>query len=277
MNASEEPDWQSVERHAVSLIDKGHELQRLGCDKEALASFDKAVTICRAISDKSDPVSLVLAQALDNKGRALMDLKRLAEAIPCFDEAIQVHKEIVRGDGTEQDVRETAISVMNKGLALMRLGRNEEALACFEEALDAFRTCQSGEDIARALANCGDLYTREDRLDEALAAFDESLAMWEAATAYEPDASKGDYAYTLFSKADVLLRLERYDEALDTSGRSIALQRAIVNHVNGPKERKDLAEALNLRGDILNKLGRTNEAQDCILEAAKLNHNTGKP
>ena len=152
MNASEEPDWQSVERHAVSLIDKGHELQRLGCDKEALASFDKAVTICRAISDKSDPVSLVLAQALDNKGRALMDLKRLAEAIPCFDEAIQVHKEIVRGDGTEQDVRETAISVMNKGLALMRLGRNEEALACFEEALDAFRTCQSGEDIARALA-----------------------------------------------------------------------------------------------------------------------------
>src|ERR1019366_1510784 len=130
MNANSRENWQDVERRTVSLIDKGHMLQRLGQNSEALASFDKAVTICRGMSDKSDSVALILAQALDNKASALMDLNRLAEAVPFFDEAIQVHEGIVRGDGREQDVREIAISVMNKGLALMRLGRSEEALAC---------------------------------------------------------------------------------------------------------------------------------------------------
>jgi tetratricopeptide (TPR) repeat protein len=260
MSKNESPNWQDVERRGVTLIDKGHQFQQLGCDEDALASFDKAVTICRSTADAPEPVKLILAQALDNKARALMDLKRLDEALPYFDEAIGVHEAIVRGDGTEKDVREIAISAMNKGLALMRLGRNAEALACFERAIDDFEQCRSRDDYARAWLNCGELYTRQNRLDEALAAFDESAAAWEAATAYEPDAAKADYAYTLFSKADVLRHLRRYHEALELCDRSIAIHRAVVNHANGCRQRGDLAEALNLRGHILTDLGHTKEA-----------------
>jgi tetratricopeptide (TPR) repeat protein len=275
MNADNAENWEGVERQAVSLIDKGILLRGLGQDDAALASFEKAVTTCRAVSDESDPVALVLAQALDNKARALMDLERVAEAIPCFDEAIRVHEGIVRGEGTEQDVREIAISMMNKGLALMRLGRSEEALTCFEQALDGFRQCESDEDAARVLLNCGELYIRQNRLDEALSAYDESLAGWEAVAGDEPDDAMADYAYTLYGKADVLHRLERHGEALDLSDRSIALHRTVMNHANGPRERKTLAEAVNLRGHILTKLGRTSEAQECFREAARLKGKTG--
>jgi len=150
MNADQVPNWEGVEGQAVSLIDRGHLFQRLGQNEEALMSFDKAVAICHPISDKSDPVALVLAQALDNKANALVDLGRLPEAVLCFDQAIQVHNGFVRGDGTWQDVREIAVSVMNKGRALMLLGRNDEARACFEQALDVFEQCESDEDMANA-------------------------------------------------------------------------------------------------------------------------------
>ncbi len=269
MSAGKKASWPDVERQAVSLIDKGHQFQQLGCGQDALASFEKAAAICSK-ADAPDSVQLVLAQALDNKGRALMDLERLDEALPCFDESIRAHEGITRGDGTEQDVREIAISVMNKGLALMRLGCNAEALACFERAIDGFEQCRSREDYARAWLNCGELYTCQNRLDEALAAFDESVTAWEAATAYEPDAAKADYAYSLFSKADVLRHLRRYNEALELCERSITIHRAVVNRASGPKQRSDLAASLNLCGHILTDLDCIKAAQECFREAAKL-------
>jgi len=270
MNPDYAENLRHVDRRAVSLIDKGILFRQRGKNEMALASFDKAVTICRPLSDKSDPVALVLAQALDNKARSLMDLDRTAEAIPCFDEAIRVHEGIVCGDGTEQDVHEIAISVMNKGLALMRLGNSEEALACFERALDGFRRSESNEDAARALLNCGELYIRQGRLDAALAAYNEALASWEAVIDDEPDGTMADYAYTLYGKADVLHCLERYGEALDLTDRSIALHRAVLKHANGPSERETMAVAVNLRGHILTKMGRSKEAQECFREAAQL-------
>src|SRR5207249_1833478 len=96
----------------------------------------------------------------------------------------------------------------------------------------------------------------------------------EAATAYEPDAAKADYAYTLFSKADVLWHLRRYHEALELCDRSIAIHRAVVYHANGRRQRKDLAEALNLRGHILTDIGHTKGAQECFREAARLKGGT---
>jgi tetratricopeptide (TPR) repeat protein len=270
MNTNDMPSWKDVEGRAVSLIDKGHMLQRLDGREEALANFEKAVTICRPISEKSDPVALVMAQALDNKANALVDLKRLSEVIPCFDEAIRIHKEIMRGDGTWQDVRETAVTVMNKGRALMLLGHHDEARICFEQALDDFDRCKSDEDLARAWLNRGELDVRQDHLDEALAAFEESTVRWEAVIGDEPNTAKSDYAYTLSSRADVLLMLRRYDEAIDSSDRSISLHRIVLNHTKSRKERRDLAEALNRHGHILTELGRTEEAQRCFREAAKL-------
>ncbi len=142
MNADEVPAWEDIEKQAVSLIDKGHMFQRLGQDEEALASFDKAVTICRGMSDTSDPVALALAQALDNRGNALVDLERLTEAIPCFDEALEasdlsisLHRTIVKQTNTPEE-RETMAEAVNlRGHILTKLGRTDDAQECFREAM----------------------------------------------------------------------------------------------------------------------------------------------
>jgi tetratricopeptide (TPR) repeat protein len=166
---------------------------------------------------------------------------------------------------------------MNKGLALMRLGRNDESLACFERALDGFDECESNEDAARALTNCGDLYFRQGRFEEALTALEKSVTLWEAVTAYDVDASKSDHAYSLFSKADMLLHLGRFQQALASSEHCLAIQRAVRGHANGSQQRNDLADALKLHGEILTKLGRVDGAEECLREAAQLKRQAGRP
>jgi len=268
MNA--ELEWQEVERRGVSLIDKGITERELGLHEEALTTFNKAIDVSRSVSHESDPVARILAHALDNKARSLMDLGRPAEAIPCFDEAISVQEGVVGGDRTWRAIREIAVSVMNKGAALAQLSRDEDALDCFECALDGFRQCESAEDAARALINCGNLYFRRLRFDEALAMLDESQAILGAETAYEPEASKVVYAYALASKAHLLLALERYHEACDLCDRSLGILRAVVSYANGPGEREDLGDTLELHGQILTALGRVKEAAECFREAEEL-------
>ena len=265
MNENESRRWQEVEKRAASLIDKGQLLQSLGQNEEALACFEVAVAITRGARDRSDSVALMLPQALDNKGSALMDLDRLTEALICYDEAIQVHRGIVGHDGTWNDTREIALSIMNKGLALMRLGRHEEAT----------------EDLARVFLNLGEVFVRRDALNLAGTCLRDSiyhwqLAAWEAATGQpadthstqllecvdwdtasdavieeQSDAFKADYAYTLYAWADVEQREGKYQQAVDHVDSAIAYQRAIIGHVPCPKVREDLIESVKLRGRIL--------------------------
>jgi tetratricopeptide (TPR) repeat protein len=262
MNADQMPNWEDVEKHAVSLIDKGHILQRLGQDAEALAAFDKAATICRPLSGQIERIDLVLSQALDNKGNALVDLGQTARSLACFDEAIQ--------RGTCKQMWGIAISMMNRGRALMLLGENERALDCLEWARQDLASWGSMDDFARVLLNIGEVQFRQGRFLTALEEYDAARFCWEEHFLDDPDAPKSDYAYTFYCKADALLRLGRRHEALESCDRSIALQRAAVNHTNGPREREDLAGAVTVRGRILNKLGHTKQAQACFREAAKL-------
>jgi tetratricopeptide (TPR) repeat protein len=269
MSNQESPDWQDVESRAVSLIDKGHLLQQLGRNEEALASYDQATMICCPFSNKCDRLGLVLAQALDNKANALVDLNRTAEAIPVFDEAIQVHESVARGEGSWQDVHEIATSVMNKGRALMLLERCEEAGDCFDQAIEGFEQCGSSKDVALVYLNLGSCEARTGSLEGALAWYSHSLYLWQSIIE-ESDVSKGDYAYALYGLADVQTKLGHLDEALEACDQAIALQRVIASQTRAPSERENLADTLEVRGNILTKLGRTKEAEECFREAVRL-------
>jgi tetratricopeptide (TPR) repeat protein len=263
-----------VVKQTSALIDKGRKYQQKGRYEDALACFDKGVNLCRPLSDKSDSVALTLAHALDNKGQALMDLERMADAVACFDEGIEIHEGFVRGDGSRWDAREIAISVMNKGLALMRLHRDDEARVSMEHAIDDFERCGDRDGFARAWLNNAELYIRQKRFTEALPAIDEALAGWEAVAGKKRTSSNADYVYTLYCRADVLLNLRRYQEALEFSDRSLPLQRVIVKRGKDPEELANLIEALEVRGNILTRLGRIKEAESCFREAAKLRGGT---
>jgi len=81
MSTDESRNWQKVERRAVSLIDKGHLLQRQEQNEAALAAFDKAVTICRPIAGRSDSAALVMAQYPQAGEAAAVLLERAAAAL----------------------------------------------------------------------------------------------------------------------------------------------------------------------------------------------------
>ncbi len=142
MNADEVPAWEDIEKQAVSLIDKGHMFQRLGQDEEALASFDKAVTICRGMGDKSDPVALALTQALDNKANALVNLERPAKAIPWSDEALEasdlsisLHRTVFKHANGPKEREPLAEAVHLCGHIQTKLGQTGDAHDCFREAV----------------------------------------------------------------------------------------------------------------------------------------------
>jgi len=115
-NDANEPNADVVVMRTVMLIDNGRIFSQLGEPTKALACFDKAVEICRPLSTHSDPVALSLSQALDNKANILVDLKRVAEAIPVYEEAIQVLEDNRRGEGQPAELREMAISVTRQSL-----------------------------------------------------------------------------------------------------------------------------------------------------------------
>ncbi|MBL8161155.1 MAG: tetratricopeptide repeat protein [Anaerolineae bacterium] len=98
------------EMQVHELIDKGYSLTELSRMDEALAAYD------RAISLQQDN-----ALAWARKGRALRLLARYDDALACYDHALAIYPRY-------------AFAWRGKGLVLERLGRMEQALVCYEQA-----------------------------------------------------------------------------------------------------------------------------------------------
>ncbi|HYS46630.1 MAG TPA: tetratricopeptide repeat protein, partial [Rhizomicrobium sp.] len=99
---------------------------------------------------------------------------------------------------------------------------------------------------ALALANLGNVLNTLDRLEEALSAYNRSLAI------------NPDYPPAWCNRANVLQELERLPEALASYDRALSVQ-------------PDFLPALNNRGNVLLKLGRCEEALGSYDHALALN------
>jgi len=91
-------------------MNKGIILADLGKSEEAIALYDKAISL--------DPNFLPV---YNNKGCALVNLRRYEEAIICFDHVINLNPQY-------------AHAFYNKGNALKGLGMIGEANVCYEKA-----------------------------------------------------------------------------------------------------------------------------------------------
>ncbi|HMK88288.1 MAG TPA: tetratricopeptide repeat protein [Methylocystis sp.] len=109
--------------------------------------------IDRAIALKPD-----YAEAYNNRGNALRELKRLEEAAASYDKAIALKPDYV-------------MAYSNRGDVLRELRRHEEALASCDEAV-ALKP-----DFAEAFHNRGLILQGLNRLEEAFASFERALAL----------------------------------------------------------------------------------------------------
>ena len=98
------------------------------------------------------------AQALNDRGEALLELGRFAEALAHFDRAI-----LRKPD--------SAPTFNNRGRALKQLKRLDDALASYDQAIAL------QPDFAPAFNSRGNLLRELDRWDEAVASFDRVIAL----------------------------------------------------------------------------------------------------
>jgi predicted O-linked N-acetylglucosamine transferase (SPINDLY family) len=227
------------EEIVAALYQRGVVLRGLQRTAEALASFDKMLTLRpdaseahyhrgQALRDLQRPAEALAAldralsikpdqaDVLNFRGIVLQDLRRPAEALASFEQALAVRPDYV-----------TALN--NRGNTLQELERPLEALASYDRAL-AIQPAH-----VQALYNRGIVLRELQRPGEALASLDQALAL-------EPD-----HVDALNNRGVVLRDLKRPAGALASYERALAI-------------RPDYVEALNNRGSALRDLRRLAEA-----------------
>jgi len=147
-----------------------------------LASYDRALSLTPERADIHA-----------NRGAALLELDRVAQALASLDRAVAL------------DLDNFA-ALNNRGNALAKLGRYVEALASYEEAL-ALRPTD-----ADALSNRGLALCELGRYDEALAQYAQALH------------NAPDFIHAHLKRGSTLVKLARMDEALASFARALALE-----------------------------------------------------
>jgi tetratricopeptide (TPR) repeat protein len=240
-----------AELSAAGWNTKGVSLSELGHSAEAIACYDRALTI-----NPHDE------KVWSNKGIALENLGRIEEAIAWFDRGLAINPR-------------DAVVWINKGSALHRLGRSEKAIACYDRALainprheqawsnkglalgnlgrlgEAIECCDRAFEInpryAKVWTNKGVVLGEFGRLEEAIACLDHALA-------FNPRL-----APTWWNKALALIHLGRIEEAIAACDRALAIN---------PRS----AETWHSKGVALCFSQRTREALVCFEEAHRLGY-----
>lgn len=165
------------------------------------------------------------------KGNSFVTLRRYAEALDCYEQAVQMEPE-------------AEYAWWNKAVALWNLGRHAEVLPClnraaqFRRAVTRLKICESNTMEAGCLAALG-------RTDEAFELFDRVLAL-------DPD-----YAVGWAEKGKALHDQERHEEALTCLRKAASLDRSsyIIS--------TDL-------GRLLRDIGRLGDALSCFDNALRV-------
>jgi predicted O-linked N-acetylglucosamine transferase (SPINDLY family)/predicted double-glycine peptidase len=268
---------------ARRLMVQGTILQREGRLEEALAAYDRAVSL--------EPD---YAEAHAGRGAVLLQQKRLEEALGALDQALRY----------EPDAPELHFY---RGLTLHQQGRLQEALAAYDRAI------RLKPAYAKAHEGRAAISLQQGRLEEALGAYDQALhsapalphlhfgrgrvlrrlaRFGEALAAYEQALRlQPDYADAHFGRGVVLQQLGRLGEALEAYERARRIRPDWADaHVNcgvmlEAHRRLDEAlaaqdQALRLepahplahlnRGVALLLLGRATEASAAFDEALRI-------
>ena len=156
---------------------------RRGLPADAVLQFDLALEVN---PDEAD--------AHNNRGNALKELKRLGDAVASYRKAIALRPQFAEAH-------------VNLGNALLALERFDEALANYDRAIELKPYASAVFSRAMVLLKLG-------RLDDALAGCDRTIAL----DPNHADAHNG--------RGNALVALKRVDEALMSYDRSIALNPA---------------------------------------------------
>jgi CHAT domain-containing protein/exonuclease VII small subunit len=165
--------------------------------REALRLAEGAVLIAQTLGEQES-----VALALRAKANALFACRENRAAIGLHKEAYQIY-------ASRELWKEAAITLNSSIQPLILLGEYEQAFAASKRAREIFTRLGEGKRLANLENNVGNIFHRQDRLDEALAHYER---------AYKPLADYGEWedsAVALHNMAMCLVGLNDFPRSLD--------------------------------------------------------------
>ena len=238
--------------------------------------LDRTLAVDPADSDSRHDLSLTLLRA----GTLYMALNRLEEAVASFRESTAIARDLA-ADPTDRLARHH-LAVTLDGLADgdIALGRLDDALAAARESVAIARAlaaadpgnAESQRNLSIALNKAGNILWRQDKPEDALALYTESLAIVRPLAA-DPDHADAqrDLSATLEFIGSVYMTLDRrpqdalppYQECLDISRRQLTAQPSAL-------AQRNLSVGLNDVGDALMELDKPDQALPAYQEGLDL-------
>jgi hypothetical protein len=253
---------------AVSLNDLGNFVSELGRREEALALAEEASALYRRLAD-ANPVAYLpnFALSLSNLGVRLWEVSRREEALAPAEEAVAIRRRLADANPAAH-LPDFAESLNNVGVFLAGLGRRDEALAPTEEVVAIRRRLAEVNPaahlpgLAGSLVNLGQFLSGLGRHDEALALAEEAVALYRPLAEVNPAAHLPNLAISLQGYGNVCAEGNmRLSDALTAVQEGITVLVPLARQAPqrfGP----DLASACTILADLLDRLGRSSEAEE---------------
>ncbi|MGR3309829.1 MAG: tetratricopeptide repeat protein [Candidatus Brocadiales bacterium] len=227
-----------------------------------------------------------------NKGNALVKGYRYAEAIECFEKAIQISQQV-------EDESNEAEAWLEKGHTLDKLYKREEAITCFNKIID------KNPENEKALFFKGLTLFRLDRHEDAIECFDKIIDInvrFKTSSLYvkvavlaksgEQEEAKGFFdasnhkakgqgnKWVLFSKGFALFHLGMYEkhenDKIDYFAVAIECFDKALKAINVSEDQEFVVRAHYSKGDVFTKMKKYKDAIDCYEDAIEINSRCAK-
>jgi eukaryotic-like serine/threonine-protein kinase len=267
---------------AGNCVNLGNQIAAQGQAQDALEWYAKAISLLQAnLAQNASQVTdrLFLRNAHLNRAVALTNLKRRAEAVQDWDQALAIGDKLAADFPAEPEYREQlARGHTAKGVLLSELGKRPEAESAFRQALairkklaaDFATVPKYRQELAHSHSNLGFLLRELGRRPEAVTAYSHAQAIEEKLAAEFP--TKSDYRWELaacFGNLGRLLHeLGRRPEAETAIRQALAIREKVVAEFPAvPEYRQQLAQNCDSLGILLRQLGKRSEAQTAFRQA----------
>ncbi|MFH0180899.1 tetratricopeptide repeat protein [Streptomyces cacaoi] len=215
-----------------------------------------------------------LARSLSNRGLALLDMGRRAEALTAAEQSVEIYRRLAHED-PEAYEPELANAMSGFGIQLSKMGRLQEALAAAEESLEIRQKLARSNpaafepDLAQALSNLGADLSAVGRHGEALDAEQRAVEIYRRLARQDPAAYEADLATSLSNFGNRLANVGRRQEALAAGEQALEIQRRLALD-NLASHEFDVASSLNNLSNLLSDVGRAEEALDAAEQAVDI-------
>ena len=223
------------EPEADRLLEQGNQQFNISQFREALQSWEQALTIYREIGSREGE-----ANSLGNFGTAYNSLGQFHKAIKFLEQSLEISRKI--GDRPAE-----ANSLDNLGISYYSLGQYHEAIKFYQKSLKISREIEDRQGEANSLGNLSNTYQALGEYNRAIEFYQKSLKI-----SREIGDRQGE-AHCLGNLGNAYNYLGQYHRAIEFIEQQLEISRAIEN-------RQGEAMSLGNLGIAYNSLGQFHRA-----------------